>query len=253
MSKLFTVLLLVFITTGAKSQNKDSIAMAREFDTYIKEGQKNFKFFKSIDSLKSINQSLLKENHEKDYQVAEYKYKADNVADNLKLYTFLIKIEKDSLRNLAADTSGYIDNKDSIYTLMLKHDVNLETLKSLVGEAELKSQLPLLYNNIEKGIIGLHFEKEAFPAPPPPPPPPGYGMSLPDWPIGIANSNEDMAQQYVKQEDELYRFCKQNNCGCKYWGLYIKEQSSYKYPQQVMQLIQNQFLFKRFLNKKCSQ
>lgn len=213
------------------AQNIDSL----ELDSYFKQGQKNFEHIKAMDSLNTIVNGL--------------QYDAENVKANLKLYSFLLKIEKNGLRNLGNDTCEYFKMEDGFKKLMLKRDVNLETLAELVGKNELKKQLPKVIGNIEKDIIKIVL--------PPAPPSPGTagpsGFSLPGWPINssISLPNEQLNIIYSKQENYIIWFCRKYVCGGKYFGLYREKQSSFQIPLQLQQLVKNQIIFKTFLDSQC--
>jgi hypothetical protein len=264
MKKRIFTLLCTILSSVVMAQNIDSL----ELDSYFKQGQKNFEHIKAMDSLNTIVNGLQKEIKKKDRRIENYEYDAKNVKANLKLYSFLLKIEKNGLRNLRNDTSEYFKMEDGFKKLMLKRDVNLETLAELVGKNELERQLPKVIGNIEKGIIKIGGGVVLPPAPlpvippsppsPPSPPPPVTGPSgftLPDWPINssISLPNEQLDIIYSKQVNYIIWFCRKYVCGAKFFDLYRKKQSSFQIPLQLEQLVINQILFKNFLNYKCPQ
>lgn len=248
MKKRIFTLSYTILSSVVMAQNKDSL----ELDNYFKQGQQNFKYLMIIDSLITIKNGLREESLYNDRRIKNYEYNAENVKANLNLYSFLLKIEKNGLRNLGNDTSEYFEMKDGSIKLMLKRDVNLETLAALVGKNVLEEQLPKVFGNIEKNIIQIVLP----PAPPPAPPPPvngDVGFSLPDWPINssISLPDEQLNIIYSKQENYIIWFCKKYECGGKFFDLYRKRQSSFQIPLQLKQLVKNQILFKNFLNDKC--
>lgn len=243
--KLFT-LLCIILSLSVMAQNKDSL----EFVNYFKEGQKNFKYIKAMDSLITIVDSLGEVTKNKDRQIQSYEYAAKNVKANLKLYTFLLKIEKGTLNNLGNDTSEYFQVEDGLKKLMLKDDVNLETLAKLVGKKELDKQLPkvnsYIKNNIIKVVLPRVHAMVALVQ--------GMsGYSLPDWPINtnISLPKEQLKLIYLEQENYIIKFCNKYMCGGKYLGMYREKQDVLQIPQQLQQLVINQILFKNFMDEKC--
>ncbi|MBN8837167.1 MAG: hypothetical protein J0I09_07910 [Sphingobacteriia bacterium] len=225
---------------GMAQQVKE--ADSKAFNDYFKNNEKNFRLIKTIDSLFERNLQLKKESNEKQALLSQNEYNNKTNLQNFNLYRLLVKSEKDSLKNLATDTSGWVMIAGGTVTLKLNSQVNFERLSGLVNE-DLPKQFPLFFAAVNEGKIHVEqtfFVRDGCC---------GAGMDLPAWPVQpVANvAQNELISLFRQQNNYFDTLFAVSECARRFRQLFYQKMATFSFPQQVEMMIKMQITFKTFL------
>ncbi|SJZ46025.1 hypothetical protein [Sediminibacterium ginsengisoli] len=234
----FCAMLLAVFAQGQQVSDADKKA----FDSYFKSNEKNFTLIKTIDSLREKMVHLKNENDKNQAILSQVEYSNKVNLKNFDLYRLLARTEKDSLKNLASDSSKLLKVSDTGIVLQLNDEVNFQALSALTKE-NLEMQFPVFFSAVQSGKIRieqLHYVMNACC---------GAGMVLPTWPsssIAATNQN-DLINLYRQQSGYFDVLFSVNACARRFRQLFNQKIATFTFPQQVESMVKCQITFKTFL------